>query len=259
MNPVVEKYKGYAKRALSNLKNSRAFALTADGEIELAFIFYSFAEANGASVEKFSQWLESNRQKFPQLFQARPDITPLILPTDKLTGKPIDNPYSTNDHAAIAALEKSNSRLTTALKRRKDGISCAVLEQEARELADAKFVCEMRYGPEEHGQNPWVQKSGGGIKAIQESNPVLADFLKAESKPITSLNPFAPTAGSQNLTAQGKMIREEPEHATALKRAGELHQKALEAARFEAQEKARQAQLEIANAEARLNIRTAKI
>ena len=211
MNPVVEKYKGYAKRALSNLKNSRAYSLTPDSEIELAFIFYSFAEANGASVEKFSQWLDSNRRKFPQLFQTRPDITPLIFPIDPLTGKPIDNPYATNDHAAIAALEKSNPRLATALKRRKNGISFAVLEHEARELADAKFVCEMKYGAEEHGQNPWVQKSGGGIKAIQESNSVLAEFLKAEEKPITSLNPFSPTAGSQNLTAQGRMVREQPE------------------------------------------------
>ena len=259
MNPVVEKYKGYAKRALSNLKNSRAYSLTPDSEIELAFIFYSFAEANGADVGKFSQWLDAHRANLSELFQKRPDISPLVMPVDSLTGRQVENPYATNDHAAIAALEKSNPRLATALKRRKDGVRFSVLQQEARELADAKFVCEMQYGPEEHGQNPWVQKSGGGIKAIQESNSVLAEFLKAEEKPITSLNPFAPTAGSQNLTTQGKMVREQPELASALKRAGELHQKALEAARFEAQEQARQAQLEIANAEARLNIRTAKI
>ncbi len=219
----------HAEKLQTEVKDLRPLdeqALT--GVAAIAIIL--FADLGGGTISRVGEAMSQMKPCMPGLFLQRPTLPSEIKwPIDRLTGKPIDNPWSEDAKGSQDDISKAQSlidelypQLGSMMRARaKVGTSFATIHGEELERQRIEAVATLVYDPFAHAKNPWVHRDREAQIVIENSNSYMAAFLKNSALPAVA-NVYGPGSWV-NRSGQARVESLSPAFAGILQRAAMRH------------------------------------
>jgi hypothetical protein len=240
MNIDRKKLIEFACEQYGKVKGHRSYALTPETKAALGALVGAVIERRKAEgrhysddhpycAEEITALIQRLDDAGINILQKRPGEAPKLpeLWEHPLTAEPLPPPKTPDERAILAKHDPELLALLDEFEMRPYATTQKLRAAEAHRQA----LAAIPYGPSEHKTNKFVSGTATEQAALMKSDPVLAEFLRRESQPVS-----IPIFGkNKNMTIEGKLIRD-PAIAATVRVAQRIYEDCREQDRLAARE-----------------------